>query len=250
MLQQRAVCATCTHPILHIPFVCDSCEGSFCLECFDSTGLPLCVVCTDAQLSYISQRARCDRCPTWVDEPTHCLCGGIYNRCMQHLSFCLSCNRAICNVCFAYCIDCGSTCPVCNTTSRYESMVKCDAACKRWICRSSACHFQTNVANVHCCKKCLLGQCKCLRGARISKPCAYPKCVECVCSTTQYVVCHAHELTPCFACNITQPKLGNHFVLRRESCKDCYKRCFLTILCLKRMSLVKPLIALVLKFAF
>ena len=250
MLQQRAVCAKCTHPILHIPFVCESCEGSFCVDCFDDSGLPLCVGCMDAQRMYLHQRTTCYRCTTLVDEPTFCLCGGIFYTCMQHLSFCRSCNRGICNGCLEYCVGCGRRCEECFTSNCYDNMVKCNAACGRWVCILSKCHFQTWVASARCCKRCVLGSCTCPKGTLISKHCAYGGCVEYVCSTTHYRVCHRHELKPCVACNMTKPKLGDYFVLKRESCKDCYELCFLASLCLKRTPIIKDLIPIILKFAF
>jgi hypothetical protein len=249
MLPQRATCATCRHPILHIPLTCQSCEMEFCFDCYDDNGIPLCVGCVDGQKKYAKQQPKCEKCNVWLEHLPMCSCGGLSRKCMQDLTFCAECKRVTCNECGEYCVECGVQCAICRRRRRYADVMQCDGACGFLICRQSTCHFQTWEPDVHCCKNCRLGTCKCTKGEWISRLCAYPKCTQYVCSTTRFLVCHAHELQPCLGCNVNKPKLRNLFVLKRECCQDCYDRCVAICVSLKR-SLVKDVITCILKFAF
>jgi hypothetical protein len=251
MLPQRAICTTCCHPILHIPLTCQSCEREFCFDCYDDNGMPLCVGCVDEQKKYAAHRPKCENCNVWLEHLPLCVCGNVLHKCPRHLTFCGECKRVSCSDCGPYCVECGIKCAVCHYGGRFATMMQCDGVCGRWICAFSTCHFQTWIPKLVCCKWCKSNvPCKRCGDIMMKKLCAYPKCEQFVCSSTRYIVCHAHELQPCLGCSVNKPKLKNLFVLKRECCQECYDRCVAICASLKRLSLVKDMITCILKFVF
>lgn len=251
------VCIKCEIEFQYIPFLCDLCGGSMCLNCTSDDGTAFCDNCKDIQVVSIElakPQPKCTYCNKNALFIEECMpvkqrkkekkstCINIIEVCKDHVVKCVECDCILCKYCAVY-KRCKNHLEYCQLGCHYvepAQIAKC-AKCDKLQCNLCLVNGNPYSCNVWLTRNLMLcgthiGKCTCdaiLYDAPVFV-CSYPYCKQVACQSGWFSLinktvyaCHKHQ-SECLICYKTYPTVYKRSIKFRgdnpwECCFNCYR---------------------------